>query len=381
MQLSFIFYILVAILVLMVMITIHEAGHYVAGKILKFKINEFSIGFGPAIISKTNKTTGEKFSLRLIPLGGFCAFEDEEGLSETQPQSQPFEEDEIVKQTEVNEDENTPKAFVKQAPWKRIIVLISGGLANIFSAFIFSFIFILIVGYAVPTVQKVNEIPENPGVYYNQELQVGDKIIKVNGVDVSVMNSYDSLIASSSENLTFTVIRNGETVTINVKKQPVKYENYDKDGNFDGTYTTLEGKIGFTAQYSYEKDVGVAFKEFVPYTFKLSWMVIESLFMLVTGKVPVTQMTGTVGTIAFMAEQAQTDWRTIFLLLPLLASNLGIFNLLPIPALDGSKVVFTTIEWIRKKPISRKVESYIHMIGLLALLTFVVVIDILHFVL
>ena len=81
---SFIFYILIAILVLLIMITIHEAGHYVAGKILKFKINEFSIGFGPAIIRKSNKTSGEKFSLRLIPLGGFCAFEDEEGLNEEQ---------------------------------------------------------------------------------------------------------------------------------------------------------------------------------------------------------------------------------------------------------------------------------------------------------
>lgn len=383
MQLSFIFYILIAILVLMVMITIHEAGHYVAGKILKFKINEFSIGFGPAIIKKTNKTTGEKFSLRLIPLGGFCAFEDEEGLDEEKEKNpiQPFEEDEIKEEIPVVEaDENAPKAFVKQPPWKRIIVLISGGLANILSAFIFSFIFILIVGYAVPTVQQVNVNPDT-GVQYNQELQVGDRIVKVNGVDVSVMNTYDSLIASAGKNISFTVIRNGETVTINVKKQNVKYENVDSNGNPDGTYTELEGKIGFSASYSYTQDVGVAFKEFVPYTFKLSWMVIESLFMIVTGQVPVTQMTGTVGTVAFMAQQAQADWRTIFLLLPLLASNLGIFNLLPIPALDGSKVVFTAIEWIRKKPINRKVESYIHMVGIIVLLLFVVVIDVLHFIL
>jgi regulator of sigma E protease len=137
MQPSFIFYILIAILVLMVMITIHEAGHYVAGKILKFKINEFSIGFGPAIFSKTNKTTGEKFSIRLIPLGGFCAFEDEEGLSENNQPVQPFEEDAIKEEKPIEEDKNAPKAFVKQSPWKRIIVLVSGGLANILSAFVF----------------------------------------------------------------------------------------------------------------------------------------------------------------------------------------------------------------------------------------------------
>jgi regulator of sigma E protease len=103
--------------------------------------------------------------------------------------------------------------------------------------------------------------------------------------------------------------------------------------------------------------------------------------MLFTGQVPVTQMTGTIGTIDEMAKMTQMNWRNLFLLLPLIASNLGIFNLLPIPALDGSKVVFTTIEWIRKKPVSRKVESYIHMFGLFTLLAFVIVIDVLHFIL
>ena len=92
-------------------------------------------------------------------------------------------------------------------------------------------------------------------------------------------------------------------------------------------------------------------------------------------------MTGTVGTVVFMADVAQMKWRNIFLLLPLLASNLGIFNLLPIPALDGSKIVFTTIEWIRKKPINRTVENYIHTIGLFLLFAFVIVVDILHFIL
>ena len=219
------------------------------------------------------------------------------------------------------------------------------------------------------------------GLQYNQELQVGDRIIQVNGTDISVLNSYDSLMAKTGENLTFTVIRNGETVTIHLQKQTVKYENVDAEGNPDGTYEELEGKIGFSARYDYQKDVGVAFKEFIPFTFNLSWMVIKSLFMLFTGQVPVTQMTGTIGTIDEMAKMTQMNWRNLFLLLPLIASNLGIFNLLPIPALDGSKVVFTTIEWIRKKPVSRKVESYIHMFGLFILLAFVVVIDISHFIL
>ena len=376
MQPSFIFYILIAILVLMVMITIHEAGHYVAGKILKFKINEFSIGFGPAIFSKTNKTTGEKFSIRLIPLGGFCAFEDEEGLSENNQPVQPFEEDAIKEEKTIEEDKNAPKAFVKQSPWKRIIVLVSGGLANILSAFVFSLIFLLIVGRpsVTPVVASVATNPDT-GVSYNQELVVGDRIVAVDGIAITEEKSYDYLVSKAGENLTFTVIRNGENVTINVVKQTISYENSD------GTITTAEGKIGFSASYEYVQDVGYAFREFIPFTFDLSWSVIKALFMLFTGQVPVTQMTGTVGTIDEMAKMTQMNWRNLFLLLPLLASNLGIFNLLPIPALDGSKIIFTAIEWIRKKPISRKVESYIHMAGLFLLLGFVVIIDVLHFIL
>ncbi len=351
---SFILYVFLAVVILLVMITIHEFGHYLAGKLLKFKINEFSIGFGPALFSKINSKTNEKFSLRAVPLGGYCAFEDEEGA----------------------EGEENPKSFVKEAPWKRIIVLLAGGVFNLLSAFIFSFIFILVVGFATPTVGNVVLDPD--GSPYNA-LQQGDRIVAVNGIDVSVINDYDTLmngIGNDGEPFTVTVVRDGEEMTVSVKKQTVKFPNAD------GTFTEQDGKLGFyVAGYEYETSFGVAVKEFVPYTFKLSWLVIDSLWQMLTGKVHITEMTGTVGTVAVMAQVAQIDWRNIFILLPLLASNLGIFNLLPIPALDGSKVVFTTIEWIRKKPINRKVEAYIHSIGLILLLAFVVVIDILHFAL
>lgn len=347
-----ILYILLAILILLLMIVIHELGHYLAGKALKFKINEFSVGFGPKIISKVNEKTGERFSLRAIPLGGFCAFEDEEG----------------------EEGEKNPKSFVNEPPWKRIIVLLAGGVFNMISAFIFTFIFILVVGFATPTVVDITKNPQTLQPY-NAELVVGDRIIGVNGEDITVLNTYEELLASSGDDVTLSVIRNGENVTISVKKQEVTYV----DAN--GKTTTATGKLGFTARYDYQGSFEVAIKEFIPYTFELSWTIIDSLFQIITGKVEITQMTGTVGTVVFMAETAQANWRSIFLLLPLIASNLGIFNLLPIPALDGSKVVFTTIEWIRGKPINRKIEGYIHAVGIMLLLAFVVFVDILHFTL
>lgn len=346
-------YVLLAIIILLIMIVIHEFGHYIAGKIFKFKINEFSVGFGPKIFSKTNKQTGEKFSLRAIPLGGYCAFEDESG----------------------EEGEENPKSFVKEAPWKRLIVLAAGGVFNILSAFIFSFLFLLIVGLPVST-PTVSEVVKNPdtGVYYNQ-LMVGDKIIAVDDIAINEDNSYDEVMSKTGDAVKFSVLRNGENVTIIAYKQEIIYLQAD------GSRVIQTGKIGFTASYEYAGSFSLAIRKFVPYTFELSWAVIKSLFMMFTGQIQIKEMTGTVGTVVFMADIAQMNWRNIFLLLPLLASNLGIFNLLPIPALDGSKIVFTTIEWIRGKPINRNVENYIHTIGLFLLLLFVVVVDVLHFVL
>ena len=114
----------------------------------------------------------------------------------------------------------------------------------------------------------------------------------------------------------------------------------------------------------------------VPFTAKLSWMILGSFFQLISGKISLTSLTGPIGTVSMMASVTKTNWRNIFVLLPLIAGNLGLFNLLPIPALDGSKVIFTLIEWIRGKPINRKVENMIHTVGLFVLFAFVIIVDI-----
>ena len=115
--------------------------------------------------------------------------------------------------------------------------------------------------------------------------------------------------------------------------------------------------------------------------FGFAWIVLKSLWMLLTFQVPITQMTGTIGTIGTMATMASKSMSYFLIFIPLIAANLAVFNLLPIPALDGAHIVFVLIEWIRGKPINRKVESTIHFIGLVVLFAFVVVVDILHFVL
>ncbi|WP_251547098.1 M50 family metallopeptidase [Pumilibacter intestinalis] len=342
-------YILLAIIILLVMVVIHEFGHYIAGKILKFKINEFSVGFGPKLFSKKKKN-GEVFSLRLVPLGGFCAFEGED---------------------EECENKET-RSFNNEKPWKRIIVLLSGGVFNILSAVIFSFLFILIVGFAVPQVSEVYAIDEAGTVPYC-ELKQSDEIVAVNGEPINVMHNFEDYTQGLQlgDSVVLTVIRDGEREEITLTVRQITAPDGTKYNGF-----------GFSSARIYESgNVADAFIYCVPFTAKMAWTILGSLFDLITGKIAITSVTGPIGTVSTMASVSAANWRNIFILLPLIAANLGIFNLLPIPALDGSKVVFTVIEWIRGKPINRKVEAYIHSVGLLLLFAFVIIVDIIGLVL
>ena len=372
-----VFYILLAIVILLVMIVIHELGHYIVGKILKFNITEFSVGFGPKLLSKTNKKTGEKFSLRLIPLGGYCAFLGEEDFEDESADADKKQEvfDELTAQEEVVEKtgetpQEKPKTFNEQAPWKRILVFIAGAGFNFISAIIFSLIFIWVVGYGTPVVTQV--YADELGNPYNQ-LQVGDEIIAVNDTQISVMNSFNELTSKAvlGDTLVYTVRRGEQILTIPVTVQKITVK--DKD-NKESTYNG----VGIASQQVGEAvDFGYALRYCVPYTGKMSVMILSSLGGLFTGSTPITSVSGPVGTVDMMASVGMMNWRNILLLLPLLASNLAIFNILPIPALDGSKILFASIEWVRGKPLNRKVEAIIHTVGMLLLFGFVIVLDIL----
>lgn len=378
-------FILIAVVILLVMIVIHELGHYVAGKIFKFKINEFSVGFGPKIFSKKNKKTGEMFSLRAVPLGGFCAFEDESGLESEEETGEVIDPDSVFPEIqpeqvmppcvdplkEKEEATEKPRSFTEEKPWKRIIVLAAGAFFNFVSAIIFSFIFIVAVGYVEPEVHTL--YADENGNNYCAELQVGDVITAVNGEKISIMKTYDDLVKVKNVGATydFTIIRNGQKTTVTVTMKQIKSKAADgSDLNYVG--------LGFSpVNTSVKCGAGYAFKYCVPYTCKLSISILASFGGLITGRIPITSMTGPIGTVGYMAALGMADLRNFLVLLPLIAANLAIFNILPIPALDGSKIVFTLIEWVRGKPVNRKVENIIHTVGLLLLFGFVIVIDIL----
>ncbi len=369
-------YILLAIVVLLFMVLVHELGHYIAGKILKFKITEFSIGFGKAIFSHTSKKTGEKFSFRIFPLGGYCSFygEDEDGKGDEQ-------------------------SFNNQKPWKRIIVFFAGVTMNFITAIIFSWILLCTVGYDVP--QIVNFSQEiNVGVF-----EKGDVITHIDGrkidfafgenfVDLineqkseakSFYESEDYIAGQEYPPFSMTVERNGEVKELLVEVLPYEKTITNDDGTTStetvyvmGLESDLVGSACTTAyKYGFFDGLGRAF----PMAFGFAWVVLKSLWLLITFQIPITEMGGTITTIATMAEYTQLNPANLLIFIPLISANLAVFNILPFPALDGAHVLFTTIEWIRGKPIDRKVENTIHFVGLCVLFAFVIIVDILHFVL
>lgn len=374
-----ILYIILAVLILLLMITIHELGHYTAGKLLGFGINEFSVGLGPKIISKRLKS-GEEVSLRILPLGGYCAFSGEDddieakrddnnsdfanlkadindkgsGLNAQNPVEKADRQGSVT-------DKPVSRLFCDQKPWKRIVVLLMGPLFNLFSAFVFSFIYIMAVGYAVPVITDLSVNPAT-GEPYAVLFEVGDVITAVNGERITFLNTANELFSETGDDANiFTVEREGKELDIVASKYQI---GEDKKFGFTLTYESRNVNVFEAAGYSF------------PYTFELSWLILRSFGMLLTGGVSVTDVTGPVGTVTTIATYAQNDPRYFLLFLPLIASNLAIFNLLPFPALDGARIVFTAIEWVRGKPVNRKVEGMIHTIGLAVLIVCVIVIDI-----
>ena len=350
-------YIIIALITLLVMVTVHELGHYIAGKIFKFKINEFAIGFGPAIIKRTKKN-GEIFSVRALPLGGFCAFDGED------------------------EDLKTENSFNSKPVWQRIIVLISGALMNYLFALLLIMLMFGIYGGSALQVGKVDA----PTVSAEYRLQDGDIILKAGGKNVYLVTDLMHGIENreKGDRVEFVVVRGGETITQTVELlEHTHFESVEdlfglcsalgtKEQKADGVYSSL---YSTNVHYGFFQTIGRSFE----YSFKLAGTVFTVLGQLLTGKLGVSSMGGTITTLSLTAEAVSIGgFKYLLYMGSFLGVNLAVFNLLPIPALDGSRVVFGIIEAIRKKPVSRKVEGIIHTVGLILLLTFAIFVDLQH---
>ncbi len=355
---GYIGYILIAILVLLVMITVHELGHFLTGKFFNFKIEEFAIGFGPKIFCKEKKN-GEKFSIRILPLGGFCAFYGENGEKD---------------------DENS---FYNQKPWKRILVLISGALMNYLLAIIIIIIMFFSFGTPAFKVEKVNTLD---GYSAENSFNVNDIIIKANGKNTYLISDIMDVIGEKEkgDKVSFTVIRNGEEKELNFSLLCDTYfSGLDDLKTFYLSLGLYEVKDNYMYSGLVSENVKIDFSSVInrsfEYSFKLAGTVFKVLGGLITGNISINSVGGTVTTVTTTANAIKEGGISYLLnITSLIGVNLAVFNLLPIPALDGSHVVFTIIEWIRKKPINKKVEGIIHTIGFVLLFAFAITVDLLH---
>ena len=402
-MLSKILYILVAVAVLLVLIMVHELGHYLAGKMLKFKINEFSIGFGKALYSKKTKS-GEKFSIRILPLGGYCAFEGEDEESETEG------------------------AFNKQKPWKRLIVLFSGVFFNFIFGILTAVIYLAIASYQIPKISYIAK--DNPNGF-----MVGDVVLAVDGKDVELYRSFSQMTAKyeNGEKFIVTVDRGGEIIDLEVSKcaqssfrllsnvsmlsgkvyfyngtehiklsdDEIKAHLEDMNNSLDKFFYLSDGQyIAYTEELLVENGLlisnartslgvvyevvagdysfGEALIKAVPFCLYVCGLILSVLGGLFTGATAISEVGGTITAVSQMAEVASYGMVNLLYLLPLLSMNLALFNILPIPALDGARMVFVGIEWVRGKPINRNVEAYIHFIGLIVLFALVIFLDVYH---
>lgn len=451
-------YVLLAILILMIMITVHELGHYLVGKAFKFKINEFAIGMGPAIFKRTMKS-GEIFSIRLFPFGGFCAFDGED------------------------QDGDDLNAFNNKKPWQRILVLVAGATMNYLLALLIIIISMSAYGQSTLGMQYGRHDEAIYGTSIEEQIPA-DKSINDGEYIVSLTrdgkksNIYMTVDLISSLNhakkgdvVTAELISGGKTVKrdiilradvecknltevtkaydalgigyamqleangsspfikgdflIKIGAPDVEYKNatfvYTPDdvayvlkdkavGDTVWFWTTRDTKYVYTfgsswsacektgegvmnylgiketarnyyvtatyVRHGFFKTIGHSFG----YSFKIGGTVFRTLGQLLTGKLGLNAVGGTITTIKTTSEVISYGFRYALEIMAFIGVNLAVFNLLPIPALDGARVVFCVIEWIRKKPVSRKVEGIIHAVGLIVILGFAILVDILQFI-
>lgn len=421
---AYIGYVLLALLALMAMIVVHELGHYTAGKLLGFKIDEFAIGFGPKIFKRKNKKTGELFSIRPFPIGGFCAFhgEDADGALLDENGNQ-------VKDANGNIIKD-PDAFNNQKPWKRLIVLFSGAFMNFLSAILIITIYFSAYGQPLPYVVGTYDVPS-----YQNVFEQGDVLLSVNGKQINLMaqEDLDNVFKKVGDNAEFRVLRNGKRIKITASKffydpfedgdyiyavdgkkldTPVVYADYlatvestdafivtvvryDEKGEIceQSTMKVQKGENPEDANGFYSYGFGItrtiaraklpfflAFGRAWSFCFFIVFKILASFGALITGKMGIEGAGGTITTIITMAKVSALGFDSFMYVVAIISANLAVMNLLPFPALDGSRMLFTLIEMIFKKPVPRKVEAVIHTVGLVLLLVLAVFLDVFHLV-
>lgn len=329
--------ILFAILFFGVIIALHEFGHFSTAKLFKIKVNEFSIGMGPAILKKQKGET--LYALRLLPIGGFVSLEGEDETSDD------------------------PRAFGNQKAWKRFIVIAAGATLNILLGLVLIAIMLGISG-SVPTT-TVSDVTED---MYTAEtgVLVGDKVISIDGTKVhSARDLYYCLYRNNDGKYDVVVRRDGERIEFEQMEVI-----YDMEKGFCSFIVSSEDVTALNL-------IPGSVRETLSMT-KMIWL---SLIDMVSGNYGMDELSGPVGTIGIVADTASSavasaDYASIIFILAFITVNIGLVNLLPLPALDGGRLFFIAIEFIFRRPVPKKFEAVVHaaglilLLGLMALITF-----------
>ena len=335
-------YILLAIVIFGILIGVHEWGHFIAARACGVRVLEFSLGMGPLLWHRESRH-GTQISLRALPIGGFCAMEGED------------------------EDSDDPAAFNNAAAWKRLIILVAGAAMN----FLLGLILILVCfsqfdSFTTPTITEFMD-----GCPYEGDLLVGDTFYKINGQRIYFSTDVGTYLARrTGDTSDIVVIRDGKKVYLDDYPM-VQREYTDAETGETAMYYGLRfgvKEIGLGAQLRYS---WYCAQDYV----RLVWLGLEDL---VTGAVGIREMTGVVGIVGVIAdvgtssETARDAFLDIMNLTAFIAINLAVMNLLPIPALDGGRVLLLIVTWlaerIMRRRIDHKYEAYVNTAGLVALL-------------
>ncbi len=327
---------LVAVGLFLILIIIHEFGHFIAAKAVGIKVNEFAVGFGPKLFSKKKGET--LYRVNLLPLGGYCAMEGED------------------------EGSQDSRAFCNKSAIKRLIVVVMGATFNIlFGIILIGITLIPQKSFSTTTVARFyeNSVSEKSG------LKVGDKIVAVEGR--KIFSTYDLSYAFTNiedGKIDITVVRDGEKKTLNdVKFASEKIEDID--------YL----KVDFYVEP--QKKTPLTFiSQAVSTSVSYCAVIYRSLIDLIAGKYGISAMSGPVGVTAAIGNVAKQSLSALIPIMALITINLGLFNLLPFPALDGGRLLFIIVEIITRKKVPQKYESLIHGIGFAILLTFMALITV-----
>ncbi|MEG2928421.1 MAG: RIP metalloprotease RseP [Oscillospiraceae bacterium] len=332
---SFFINALASVVIFSAVIFIHELGHFVVAKLSGIKVNEFSIGMGPKLFSRQKSENDTAYSIRALPIGGFVSMEGED------------------------EESDNENSFTSSPVQSRIAVVVAGAIMNIVLGF--AVLTLIVSMQSAITSKTISQFSDN-AMTQKTGLAAKDEIIAVNGRKCYVADDIIYEFARTQNGVAdFTVKRGGKTVEL----EDVTFETYlDDNGQKQLVLDFMVEPI--------EKTFLSVIKESALWTVSLARLVFLSFIDLVTGHVAVNQMSGPVGIVSVISEAASIGIEPLMMILALITINLGVFNLLPFPALDGGKLVFLLIELVRGKAINQKYEIWVNTAGMAILLTFMI---------